>query len=336
MKPDDISREDIDTDVDWETLDSQVYTVLQDTQAALEEALVATQKLSQWVERLHTLSAFMRQVETGLAEVRHQLKGPPEALPSEPVPPMAPRAETVEVSEPPMAPRAETVEVSEPPMAPRAETVEVSEPPWSPRADTAEVSEPPWALAPSDAEAEVDEEPVLTALEAQEAESGPEPSEATAMAEVEESLWPAEAGVEEPLRPAEAEVEESLRPAEAGVEEPLPPAEAEVEESLRPAEGEPPERAPSVTEVGGSIRLQIESSEANIDLMVVERALRETPGVADVDLLDYAGKRARVQVTFSGRERHQEVADPERLAANVQERLTKLTWDASLSVSPTE
>jgi len=231
----------------------------------------------------------------------------------------------VEVSEPPMAPRAETVEVSEPPMAPRAETVEVSEPPWSPRADTAEVSEPPWALAPSDAEAEVDEEPVLTALEAQEAESGPEPSEATAMAEVEESLWP-----------AEAEVEESLRPAEAGVEEPLPPAEAEVEESLRPAEGEPPERAPSVTEVGGSIRLQIESSEANIDLMVVERALRETPGVADVDLLDYAGKRARVQVTFSGRERHQEVADPERLAANVQERLTKLTWDASLSVSPTE
>ena len=311
MKPDDISREDIDTDVDWETLDSQVYTVLQDTQAALEEALVATQKLSQWVERLHTLSAFMRQVETGLAEVRHQLKGPPEALPSEPVPPMAPRAETVEVSEPPMAPR--------------AETVEVSEPPWAPRADTAEVSEPPWALAPSDAEAEVDEEPVLTALEAQEAESGPEPSEATAMAEVEESLWP-----------AEAEVEESLRPAEAGVEEPLPPAEAEVEESLRPAEGEPPERAPSVTEVGGSIRLQIESSEANIDLMVVERALRETPGVADVDLLDYAGKRARVQVTFSGRERHQEVADPERLAANVQERLTKLTWDASLSVSPTE
>ena len=311
MKPDDISREDIDTDVDWETLDSQVYTVLQDTQAALEEALVATQKLSQWVERLHTLSAFMRQVETGLAEVRHQLKGPPEALPSEPVPPMAPRAETVEVGEPPMAPR--------------AETVEVSEPPWSPRADTAEVSEPPWALAPSDAEAEVDEEPVLTALEAQEAESGPEPSEATAMAEVEESLWP-----------AEAEVEESLRPAEAGVEEPLPPAEAEVEESLRPAEGEPPERAPSVTEVGGSIRLQIESSEANIDLMVVERALRETPGVADVDLLDYAGKRARVQVTFSGRERHQEVADPEHLAANVQERLTKLTWDASLSVSPTE
>jgi hypothetical protein len=224
-----------------------------------------------------------------------------------------------------MAPRAETVEVSEPPWSPRAETVEVSEPPMAPRAETAEVSEPPWALAPSDAEAEVDEEPVLTALEAQEAESGPEPSEATAMAEVEESLWP-----------AEAEVEESLRPAEAGVEEPLPPAEAEVEESLRPAEGEPPERAPSVTEVGGSIRLQIESSEANIDLMVVERALRETPGVADVDLLDYAGKRARVQVTFSGRERPQEVADPERLAANVQERLTKLTWDASLSVSPTE
>ena len=88
--------------------------------------------------------------------------------------------------------------------------------------------------------------------------------------------------------------------------------------------------------VGDSIRLQIESSEANIDLMVVERALRETPGVADVDLLDYAGKRARVQVTFSGRERPNEVGNPERLAANVQERLAKLTWDGSLAVSATE
>jgi hypothetical protein len=91
-----------------------------------------------------------------------------------------------------------------------------------------------------------------------------------------------------------------------------------------------------VAEVSDSIRLQIESSEANIDLMVVERALRETPGVADVDLLDYAGKRARVQVTLSGGERPEEVADPERLAANVQERLAKLTWNGSLSVSATE
>ena len=81
------------------------------------------------------------------------------------------------------------------------------------------------------------------------------------------------------------------------------------------------------------MHFQIQSSEANIDLMVVERALRETPGVADVDLLDYAGRRARVKVTLSGGE---EAPDAERLAADVQERLAKLTWDSSLSVSPTE
>ncbi len=156
-----------------------------------------------------------------------------------------------------------------------------------------EVSEP-WPLEPEEAEPEVGEEPPLTALEAEGAESGAEPSEAAAVAV------------------------------------------AEPEEPPAPAEEEPVEAAPSVAEVSSSIRLQIESSEANIDLMVVERALRETPGVADVDLLDYAGKRARVLVTFKGGGRPKEVADPERLAASVQEHLAKLTWDGSLSVSATE
>ena len=246
-KPDNISREDIDTGIDWDTLDSRVSTAVGEIEAALEEALAATRELNQWVERLHTLSAFMRQVESGLAEVRHQLKGRPQARPSALVPSAVPKAETVEVGE-------------------------------------------PWPLEPADAEPEVGEEPLLTALEAQEAESRAEPSEATAVAEE-------------------------------------PPG---------PAEGETLEGAPPVAEVRDSIRLQIESSEANIDLMIVERALRETPGVADVDLLDYAGKRARVQVTFSGRERPEELADPERLAANVEERLAKLTWNGSLSVSATE
>jgi hypothetical protein len=246
-KPNDISGEDIDTGIDWQTLDSRVATGVQEIEAALEEALAAIRDLNEWVERLHALSAFMQQVESGLAEVRHQLKEPPQARRSAAVPSTAPKAETVEVSEAP-------------------------------------------PLEPEEAEPEVGEETPLPALEVQEAESSPEPSEAT----------------------------------------------AEAEEPAAPAEGEPLEEAPSVAEVGGSIRLQIESSEANIDLMVVERALRETPGVADVDLLDYAGKRARVQVTFSGGERPKEVADPERLAANVQERLAKLTWDGSLSVSATE
>jgi len=248
-KPDDISPEDIDTGIDWETLDSRVSTAVQEIGAALEEALAATRELNQWAERLHTLSAFMRQVESGLAEVRHQLKGPPQAHRPAPVAPTAPKADTAEMGE-------------------------------------------PWPIEPEEAEPEVAEEPLLTALEEHEAESGAEPSEAV--------------------------------------------AEAEAEGPPGPVEGGTLEGAPSVAEAAGSIRLQIESSEANIDLMVVERALRETPGVADVDLLDYAGRRARLQVTLSEGERPEEVADPERLAANVQERLAKLTWNGSLSVSTTE
>jgi hypothetical protein len=276
-KPNDISREDIDTGIDWQTLDSRVATGVQEIEAALEEALAAIRDLNEWVERLHALSAFMQQVESGLAEVRHQLKEPPQARRSAAVPSTAPRAETVEVSEAP-------------------------------------------PLEPEEAEPEVGEETPLPALEVQEAESSPEPSQATA--EAESRAEPSE---------ATAEAESRVEPSEVTAE-----AEAKAEEPPAPAEGEPLEEPPSVAEVGGSIRLQIESSEANIDLMVVERALRETPGVADVDLLDYAGKRARVQVTFSERERAKEVADPERLAANVQERLAKLTWDGSLSVSATE
>jgi hypothetical protein len=275
-KPDDTSREDTGTGIDWETLDSQVSAVLRETQAALEEALAATQRLSRWVECLHTMSAFMRQVESGLGEVRHQLKGAPEANQS------------------------------------------AASPSTVLEADTSEVVEP----RPLEAEgAEAGQEPALTAVEAEEAESVAEPSESTAVAE---------AGPEPALTAVEAEE------AETTAEPPEAAAMAEAEEPAAPAEGERLERGPSVAEVRDSIRLQIESSEANIDLMVVERALRETPGVADVDLLDYAGKRARVQVTFSEAERPEEVADPERLAANVQERLAKVTWDGSLSVSATE
>jgi hypothetical protein len=245
-KPEDTSREDIDTGIDWATLDSQVSTAVTEIETALEEALAATRDLNQWVERLHTLSAFMRQVESGLAEVRHRLKEPPQARRPAPAPAVVPEAGTAEAAEA-----------------------------WPPEPDVPEAGE----------------EPLLAPLEAQEAESRAEPSEA---------------------------------------------AVAEAEEAPVPAEEEPSERAASPTEVGGTIRLLIESSEANIDLMVVERALRETPGVADVDLLDYAGKRARLQVTLSGGERPEEVADPERLAANVQERLGKLTWNGSLSVSTTD
>jgi hypothetical protein len=304
-KPDDTSREDTGTGIDWETLDSQVSAVLRETQAALEEALAATQRLSRWVECLHTMSAFMRQVESGLGEVRHQLKGAPEANQSAASPSTVLEADTSEVVEP----RPLEAEGAEAGQEPALTAVEAEE--------AESVAQPSEATAV----AEAGLEPALTAVEAEEAETTAEPSEATAVAE---------AGPEPALTAVEAEE------AETTAEPPEAAAMAEAEEPAAPAEGERLERGPSVAEVRDSIRLQIESSEANIDLMVVERALRETPGVADVDLLDYAGKRARVQVTFSEAERPEEVADPERLAANVQERLAKVTWDGSLSVSATE
>jgi len=257
-----IPREDSDAGTDWEALDSRVSTALQEIESALEEALAATRGLTQWVERLSTLSAFMRQVESGLVEVRQRLVAPPQVQRPASAPPARPELETA-----------------------------AGEP-------AAEETEPPeWAIA----EAEAGAEPEPVALETAEVEGAPEA--------------PAEAGIE----PVEPE----------GLSEPT--------EAEAATEAEPMVAAPAAAGEGNDkIRLAIESSEANIDLMVVERALRETPGVADVDLLDYAGRRARLQVTLSPGERPEEVASPERLADSVRERLAKLTWDGSLSVSEAE
>jgi hypothetical protein len=262
-----IPLRDTDSAADWETLDSRVSTAIEEIESALEEALAATRNLSQWVERLRTLSAFMKQVESGLVEVRHRLSVPPESGRPAPVPSAEPSLEAVAEEEP------------EPPESAAAEPEAGGE--WQP-----------------------------AAVETAEAEGAPEPPTA-------------EVGAEPP------ESEGGIEPTEAAVA-------PEGEQPPEPAEGESVEAAPSVAEGSDNIRLEIESSEANIDLMVVERALRETPGVADVDLLDYAGKRARVQVTLRPGERPQEVANPERLAASVRERLAKLTWDGSLSVSAPE
>lgn len=161
-------------------------------------------------------------------------------------------------------------------------------------------------------EPETTEEPLVTALEALEDESGAEAPEAIAVAEAEEPAAEVTAETEQPA-------------AEAG-------AVAEAEQPPAPAEAEPSEATPTAADASADVCLEIESSEANIDLMVVERALRETPGVADVDLMDYAGKRARVRVTLKEGERPEETADLEHLAAGVKERLAKLTWDGSLSV----
>jgi hypothetical protein len=258
--------EDMDAAADWETLDSRVSTAVQEIESALEEALAATRDLGQWVERLRTLSTFMRQVESGLVEVRQQLQEQPSGRP----------------------------------VASVVRNIRSG-------AGRARVLERPFP------EPETTEKPLLTALEALEDEGSAETPEAIAVAE---------AG--EPAVEAVAEAEAEQPTTEAG-------AVAEAEQPAAPAEAEPSEAA-GVAEASADVCLEIQSSEANIDLMVVERALRETPGVADVDLMDYAGKRARVRVTLKEGERPEETANPQHLAASVKERLAKLTWDGSLSV----
>lgn len=238
--------EDSEAHTDWEALDSRVSTAVEEIQGALEAALGATRDLAEWVERLRTLSAFMRQVESGLVEVRHQLEWP-----SEGAWPVAVRS-----------------------AVPRGEVPKAEEP-SSPQ--------------PAAAEPELGQERPEAALETPEVDGAPEPSGTAVVAEGEQ---PPESDEEEPSR-----------------------------------------QVPSAAETDGSIRLEIESTGANIDLMVVERALRETPGVADVDLLDYAGKRATVRITLTDGEETEETGDPERLAGQVQVRLSKLVLDGSLSVS---
>lgn len=221
-----IPPEDNEAGTTWEALDSRVSTAVHEIQVALEEALVATRDLTGWVEHLRALSAFMRQVESGLVEVRNQFSEAPQGFRPVAVPSLVPKAEE------------------------------------------------PWPLERDRAESETGEGP--------------------------------------------------------------PAAVAEAGEPAEPAEGEPPDKAPSAAEGVGGVCLEIESSEANIDLMVVERVLRETPGVADVDLRDYAGKRATVRVTLTEGESSEETGDRERLAADVQERLAKLARGGNLSVSVAE
>jgi hypothetical protein len=315
-----IPLRDTDSATDWETLDSQVSTAIEEIESALEEALTATRNLSKWVEGLRTLSVFMKQVESGLVEVRHRLGVPPESGRPAPVPSVEPSLEAVAEEEPgPLESVAAEPEAGGERQPAAVETAEAEGAPEPPKSE--------GGIEPAEAAAVTEgEQPPAS-------EGGAEPAEAAVVTEGEQP--PASEGGAEP---AEAAVvaEGEQPPASEGGAEPAEAVATEGEQPPEPAEGESMEAAPSVAEGGDSIRLEIESSEANIDLMVVERALRETPGVADVDLLDYAGKRARVQVTLKPGERPQEVANPERLAASVRERLAKLAWDGSLSVSAPE
>ena len=123
--PDAISQEDIDNEIDWGTLDSRVSTAIGEIQTALEEALAATRELSHWVERLHGLSAFIRQVESGLAQVRQQLQTPQQGRRAPPVPPMAPEAEPPDASEPwPLEPAEAGAEEDEEPPVTALEAME--------------------------------------------------------------------------------------------------------------------------------------------------------------------------------------------------------------------
>jgi hypothetical protein len=338
MKNKSLAVEDIDTGTDWEALDSRVSAAVHEIQSALEEALAATRDLTQYVERLHTLSTFIRLVESGLVEARHQLKEPPRGRRPVLVP-SKPKGAADAADKPwPTEPSAGEPEAGEEPPPTMLETLEAeadSEPPEM--VAVAEAEEPAETATVAEAE-----EPVAETAAAAEAEQPAAETAAAAEAEQPAAESAAAAEAEEPAAEtaAVAEAEEPAAETAAVAEAEEPAAEtaaaAEAEQPIEPPEEEPWAAASSVAGRGSDVCLEIESSEANIDLLVVERALRETPGVADVDLLDYSGKRARMRVTLNKEDLPEGKIDPDRLASNVRESLTKLAWDGSLSVVPTE
>jgi hypothetical protein len=80
-KAEPLPLEDQGATSNWETLDSRVSTVILELESALEKALAATRDVAQCVERLRAFSIFIRQVESGLVEVRQQLLAPPSGRP---------------------------------------------------------------------------------------------------------------------------------------------------------------------------------------------------------------------------------------------------------------
>lgn len=107
----------------------------------------------------------------------------------------------------------------------------------------------------------------------------------------------------EPEPPA-AEVEPATSEPAPAEEEPSP----EPEPSVAAAEETPAEEEevsaeaplPSQPGSGRPVLLHFESSEGYLDLMTVDRVLREDPKIVDLELAEYGGKQATIKVWLAG------------------------------------
>ena len=162
--------------------------------------------------------------------------------------------------------------------------------------------------------------PAAVAEEAaeEEEEVGPEPEPPAAAEEEPVSSEPGPsvtATDEQPL----AEEEPSPEPGPsvaAGWETPATEEEVSTESPL-----------PSEPGPGRSVLLHFESSEGYLDLMTVDRVLREDPKIVDLELAEYGGKQATIKVWLAG-DGGGEVTD-EMVDGSVQQMLARLREHSS-------
>ncbi len=145
-------------------------------------------------------------------------------------------------------------------------------------------------------EREVSPEPGLAAAQeawVKEREVSPEPGLAAA-----QEAWVKEREVSPEPGPAAAQEtwagEREVSP------EPGPAVASTYEAPAREEERGPESVPPSEPRPGQPVLLRFESSEGYIDLMTVDRVLRETPGIADLELAQYEGKNATIRVWLAG------------------------------------
>lgn len=135
----------------------------------------------------------------------------------------------------------------------------------------------------------------------------------------------------EPEPPAAAEVEPATSEPVPAEEEPSPEPEPQIAaaEETQPAEEQVATEAPLPSETGSGrpVLLHFESSEGYLDLMTVDRVLREDPKIVDLELAEYGGKQATIKVWLAG-EDGGEPTD-EMVGESVQQMLARLREHSS-------
>jgi len=126
---------------------------------------------------------------------------------------------------------------------------------------------------------------------AEEEETSPEPEPPVAAEEGAVSSEPAPSAAPwDEAPPAEEEPSPEPEPSVAAAEETSATEEEVSTESPLPTETGP----------GRPVLLHFESSEGYLDLMTVDRVLREDPKIVDLELAEYGGKQATIKVWLAG------------------------------------